>query len=269
MTFFQAVILGAAQGITEFLPVSSSAHVTFASQLLGVPPDRIFCIFLDAGSLLSIFVFFRREMLNLILGAADWICRKKTENYKFFATVSLASLPVLIIFEMWDYFVDVDIHSRIILSGSLILFGVVLYLCDRNPTDKTVVTRKDALKVGFVQPLSIIPGVSRLGICLSMMRYLKYSREESFRFAMILSVPPVVGACFVEMVKIVFVGETKIQDWSLALTGFLSAFVFGLVSLSLVLKFLRNCTLTPIIVYRVSIGLTMLTQELAKIFRLL
>jgi undecaprenyl-diphosphatase len=133
-----------------------------------------------------------------------------------------------------------------------------LYFCDKSPTDKTDISRIDALKVGFVQPLSIIPGVSRLGICLSMMRYLKYSREESFRFAMILSVPPVVGACFVEMVKIVFVGEKKIADWSLAATGFASAFAFGLISLSLVMKFLQNHTFLPIIIYRVSFGLIML-----------
>jgi undecaprenyl-diphosphatase len=269
MTFLDAIILGAVQGIAEFLPVSSSAHGTIFSQMLGVPPDRIFCIFLDAGSLMSIFVFFRQEIWSLIVGFFNWIFRKKTRDRDFFTTIALASLPVLIVFEAWDYFVEVDIHSRAILSSCLILFAIVLYYCDKRPTEKTEISRKDAIKVGFAQPLAIIPGVSRLGICLSAMRYLKYSREESFKFAMILSVPPVVGACFVEMVKIVFVGEKKIDDWSIAAVGFASAFIFGLISLSVVVKFLRNHTFLPVIIYRILFGVGMLSQELAKIFRLL
>jgi undecaprenyl-diphosphatase len=155
---------------------------------------------------------------------------------------------------------NADINSATILAVLLIVFAVVLYLCDRSPTLKSDVSRRDSLLTGLVQSLSFIPGVSRLGICMSALRYLKYSREESFRYSIMLYIPPVFGACCIQMIKII-AGRTT-ENMLVGVTGFMSAFIFGLISLSFVVKFLRRHTLLPIVVYRILFGLLILAREM-------
>jgi undecaprenyl-diphosphatase len=254
MTFLQAILLGSIQGITEFLPVSSSAHVAIFSKLLEIPHQgKVFAVFLNSGTLLAIIIFFREQMWNLLLGSIDFIGNRKTKNRYFFATILLSSLPTIIIFGTLEIIFNISINSEIILAGALILFGIILYFCDQSETHRKNISRKDSLLIGLVQPLSFIPGVSRLGICLSMMRYLKYSREESFRYCMVLSTIPVFGACFLQLTKI-FAEENLMESWQTVIVGCFSAFISGLISLSLVAKYLKSQTLLPIIIYRILLG---------------
>jgi undecaprenyl-diphosphatase len=269
MTLFHAFLLGAVQGITEFLPISSTAHVTVLERLLEIPdPGKAFNIFLNVGTLLAIAVFFRQQIRDLFLGAINFITGRNTPNRYFFLTVLLSSLPTIIVGFIWEIIFQINITSEIILSGVIILFSIILYFCDRNPVQKSNISRRDSLWIGLVQPLAFVPGVSRLGICLSMMRYLKYSREESFKYSMILSIPPVLGVCSLKLMKILWGSEVMQADWMSAVGSF-SAFIFGLLSLSLVIKFLRRHTLLPIIFYRLSFGLMLLMRKLASIGKFL
>ncbi|MDR2782182.1 MAG: undecaprenyl-diphosphate phosphatase [Holosporaceae bacterium] len=259
MTFFDASIVGAIQGVTEFLPVSSSAHVVLLSRLFNIPyQGKAFDIFLNIGTLLAIFVFFRQYVRAIFLGGIDFIINKKSDNNYLFRTIVISSIPTIVAFGILEA-AKVHIDSSLVLSISLILFAIILYFCDRNPEDKTIISRKDSLLVGLVQPLSFIPGVSRLGICLSMMRFLKYSREESFRYSMLLSIPPVIGACSIKLIH-VFMKKTVIYDWSMVAVGSISAFVFGMISINLVSKFLRHHTFLLIIIYRILFGLFILSK---------
>jgi len=258
MTFFQAIVLGAVQGITEFLPVSSTAHVTIFSQLLGCRSvDKAFSIFLNAGSLLAIMVFFLPQVQSMIIGFFDCIFRKETKDRYFFTTVFLTSLPAIIVFGILEILFNASIDSNVVSAISLIAFAVVMYFCDLRPNDRTVITRKDSILMGFAQLLSFVPGASRLGVCLSMMRYLNYSREESFRHAMVMSVPLVSGACSLKILK-VLLGTTTIENWSMVAAGCVSAFVFGLISLTCMIKFLQRNTLLPLVVYRILLGILIL-----------
>ncbi|MDR2157808.1 MAG: undecaprenyl-diphosphate phosphatase [Holosporaceae bacterium] len=269
MTFFQAFCLGVIQGITEFLPVSSSAHVDIFSKLMNLPhQDKAFNIFLNIGSLLAVVVFFRRQVAAMFWGGVDFIRNKKTDDRLFFVTILLANLPTITVFGALEIVFQVEINSAIVLAASMILFAVILYLCDRNPTDKENASRKDILLVGLVQPLSFISGVSRLGICMSMMRYLRYSREESFRYSMVLSIPSVLGACGVKLIK-ALIGQSIIENWSMVAVGCLSAFVFGILSLYGVIRFLRNHTLLPIVIYRILLGLFVMASQTSFVFSFL
>jgi undecaprenyl-diphosphatase len=262
MTSLEAFLLGAMQGITEFLPVSSSTHVAILEKLLKIPPSgKFFDVFLNAGTLLAIAVFFRQQVIDLILGAMDCVIGKKTKNRSFLLTILLSNLPALIIGAMLEVVFCPSAVSGIILSVSIILFSIILYFCDRRPALKENISRKDSLLVGLVQPLAFIPGVSRLGICLSMLRYLKYSREESFCHAMMLSIPPVFCACALGLVKTIW-RDSLGEDWSLVAVGSFSSFIFGLPMLFLVTRFLQKHTLLLIILYRITLGLVMLTREL-------
>ncbi|MDR3187279.1 MAG: undecaprenyl-diphosphate phosphatase [Holosporaceae bacterium] len=254
MTFLQAIFLGAIQGITEFLPVSSSAHLVILPRLFDLPyQGKVFDIFLNIGSLLAILIGFRAQVCELFLGLKDFLVRKKTANERFFITMSLSSLPVIVVFGIADIIFHVDVDSPMTLSSMLVIFAFVLYFCDRRAADRSKISRKDSLWIGAAQILSLIPGVSRLGACLSMARYLKYSREESFKYSLLLSIPPVAGACVLKSFKI-FNGETAPECWPVVITGAVSAFVFGMASLRAVENFLKKHSLLAVVIYRILFG---------------
>ncbi|MDR1333714.1 MAG: undecaprenyl-diphosphate phosphatase [Holosporaceae bacterium] len=246
--------MGAIQGVTEFLPVSSTAHVVLFSQLFDIPyQGKTFDIFLNVGTLLTIVVFFRQQVWDILRGCLDFVCGRKTTNRDFFSMIVLSSLPTFVVGGIAEVMGGVHINSPAVLGSVMIVFSVILYLCDRKPIHSREISRRDSLLVGLVQPISLIPGVSRLGICLSMMRYLKYSREESFRYAMLLSMPPVAGACSLKLLQILL-GKAAVEDWSAVAVGGASAFIFGLLFIGVVIKFLRHNTFFPIIIYRVLFG---------------
>ena len=256
-----SVLLGAVQGIAEFLPVSSTAHTMIFSQLFGGISENsagqdAFYVFLNLGTLLALMIFFRRDIEKLFFGTFDLIFLKKTENRENVITLILASLPVIIIFGIIEI---LSLRSamqffgpQVTIGTMLFLFSIVMYICDQKSTEKTQVTRKDMILTGVAQLLSIIPGVSRLGICMSAMRYLGYSRLESFHASMILSIPPTAGACFLSFLKI-FKNEIAV-DWISVVIGCTTAFLLGLVTLKFVDWFLQKFTLLPLVIYRIVVG---------------
>lgn len=257
MNCWHAIALGAVQGITEFLPVSSSAHLLLLPKLFNIPyQGKEFDVFLNIGSLLAILVFFNSYIFKLLFGFKDFVINNHTTNRYFFVTLLLSSLPTIIVFGIAEIFFKVEIQSFLLMGIMMIICAILLYIVDRNPTVKSHVNRTDSIMVGFAQTASLIPGVSRLGACLTMMRYMNYSREESFKFSMILSIPPVAGACTLKLIKILMSDGT--YDWSMIAVGCVSSFVFGLISLNAVSCFLRYFTLLPIIIYRLLLGIILL-----------
>lgn len=254
MHFWDAFILGCIQGITEFLPVSSTAHASVYRELFSLHHfGKNFDIILNLGTLLAILLYFRREFLNLFFGGLDFLCNKKTENRNIFLTILLADLPTIIVFGILEFF-EFEANSVLLTGINLVTFGVVLYLCDQEKPTKSGITMKDGIKVGVVQLLSIFPGVSRLGICLSMCRYLGYDRKESFRFSMILSIPPIAGACLLKLMKMLTHSEISYALNDLFI-GIISAFIFGIISLNIIFVFLKAHTFSPIIIYRITFGI--------------
>ena len=258
MNISEAIFLGMIQGISEFLPISSTAHVILFSKLFKISiPDSAFFIFLNIGTLLALIFYYFHDVWKLFLGALDFIFLKKTNNRELFLTLFLSSLPVFIIFGIAEIIFDFKLEAPLILASSMIIFAIILYFCDQKPTTKTNVNRRDSILTGIAQVASIIPGVSRLGACLSMMRYCGYARIEAFRYSMILSLPPVVGACFLKFLKVA-IGKIVISDWNLIIFGCISAFIFGLLTLNLINFFLKKFSLLPLVIYRIFFGFLLL-----------
>lgn len=254
MTALHAIILGIIQGITEFLPVSSSAHLIFASKVMGLTKQcYTFDMCLNFGSFLAIIVFFREDIWKLIRGLFN--CSKEDRN--FFSIWFISSVPAIVIFFIVDLFLDIQFKSPILLASTLISFGIILYLCDLRDENKSTISMKNGILIGLVQTLCIIPGVSRLGASMSISRYLNYSRSESFRFSMLLSIPLVSGALLITLLKVVR-GKMIIEDWSLLFIGCLFSFLFGLLSLRVVTNFIEKHTLLAIVIYRVIFGISVL-----------
>jgi undecaprenyl-diphosphatase len=254
MYISDSIILGAVQGITEFLPVSSTAHTTLCQKMFSLHHfGRDFNILLNLGTLLALIIYFFRDFLKIFFGGINFICNKNSKNRDFFLMILLANLPTIVLFGFLE-FLDVKVTSAKLAVVNLIGFGILLYLCDRKPTDKKEFSFADAMKVGFAQMLSFFPGVSRLGICLSMCRYLGYSRRASFKFSMLLSIFPVMGACFLKSLKILTKNSSVIFSVHI-ISGVISAFVFGIISVYIIDRFLKKHTFTPIVIYRIIFGL--------------
>lgn len=254
MYLSDSIILGAVQGITEFLPVSSTAHTTLCQKMFSLHHfSRDFNILLNLGTLFALIIYFFRDFLKIFFGGFNLICNKNSKNRDFFLMILLANLPTIILFGILE-FLEIKVTSAKLAVINLIGFGIILYLCDRKPTKKRGFSLNDAVKVGFAQMLSFLPGVSRLGICLSMCRYLGYDRRESFKFSMLLSIFPVMGACFLRSLKI-FAKSTNVFSSVYVISGIISAFVFGIISVYIVDRFLKKHTFTPIVLYRIIFGI--------------
>lgn len=277
MSPIDSAILGTIQGITEMLPISSSTHLLFFSKLSGLPDQRLsFDLFLNIGTLLAIVVFFWPQIWNLIKGGFDFLRCSKSANRELFLTIILANIPVIIAGGIFEKFLGNSLHSPIIITSSLIIFGVILWWCDYSGTKNTKranqeashdsssgdplakISRHDAIFTGIAQIFGLIPGVSRLGACYSMLRYLKYQRQDAFRFSMMLSLIPVCGACFLKILKCLS-GTLVINDWSQIAFGCSFSFAFGLLSLFLMMRFLKHYGMLIFVIYRVIFAIAILT----------
>jgi undecaprenyl-diphosphatase len=204
--------------------------------------------------------FYRRYIGELLCGLRDLLVAHKTKDRDFLITIIVSNIPVIVIFGIAEIVFAINITSIIIMCAAMIVFSIVLWLCDRNPQQMSgPITMKHGILVGIAQVLSIIPGVSRLGSCLSMTRYLGYSRQESFRYSMLMSLVPVFGAIVLKLLK-VFYGKIIIEDWNIVFIGGLFTFIFGIITLRFMDSFLKNHTLLLIIIYRIMFGLCIATN---------
>lgn len=273
MTQFQAAILGIVQGITEMLPVSSSMHLLFVSKFLNLPDQRLsFDLFLNIGTVLAIIMFFWKQVLSLIKGGFDFLLNKKSQNRNLFITLIVANIPVIFagciletLHRTLGKSLEAFLHSPVSIAISLIIFSVVLGWCDANGDNEKqseridIVSRKDAFITGCAQICALFPGVSRLGICYSILRYLRYSRLESFKFAMFLSIIPVSGICFVKTLGM-FNGNIMMENWTLIGIGCAFSFIAGSFTLPAISAFFKKHGMLVFVLYRILLGLFILMQ---------
>ena len=262
MTIFEAIVFGIIQGITEFLPVSSTAHLSIIPSIFGMnEPDRCTCIFLNCGTLIAILTFYWRDVLNAAIGGIDFVRRKETSNRQLFISLLISSLPVIIIGAVAELVFDFDINSMLIVGINLAALGLILLAVDRYPATLVQISLVNSVKVGIMQALSIIPGVSRLGICLIAMRHFRYSRWYAFKFSMLMSIPPVSGACALKLLKVA-TGKIVITNWIPLFWGTIASFAFGLLALYTMSIFFFFFLLKPIAIYRIMLGLYVIWKAL-------
>jgi undecaprenyl-diphosphatase len=265
MPIFHLIILALVQGITEFLPISSSGHLVIAHEILGhtdealAAQNKILDIAVHLGTLLAVCAYFWRDLWRLIKGGFDILLFKNTENRKKSLLIILASLPVIIAGFIINMFGAEMFDHVIIIGWTTLIFGVVLWLIDEKaPQDKAFETMgyKHALLIGLSQILALIPGTSRSGITMIAARGLHYSRIEAARFSLLLGVVAISGAGALKSLDL-------INDWdsSFALDlGMAAAFSFisALIAIALMMKWLAKASFKPFAIYRIVLGLALL-----------
>lgn len=261
MNIIQAIILGLVQGITELLPVSSSAHLNLIPWILNWIQSESFNIqfegfdvALHAGTLLAIGIFFFKDWIELIKGGWNLAIKKeKSTEGKMFWYIVLATIPGGIIGFILDHFLEDILTKPIIIAICLIVMGIVLYLVDKNAKADTKyddMTLKQTFLIGLSQCLAFIPGVSRSGVTMTMGRLLGVERTSVAKYSFMLSAPIVLGATLL-----------KIKDFVFSIPFFIGiavSFLVGLIVIKFLLQYLQKGSFKVFAIYRVIIGVIVL-----------
>ncbi len=251
MEIYQALILGIVQGLTELLPISSSAHLAIIPWMLnwqGIP--EWFDVALHFGTLLAIGIFFFKDWLKLLEGGYKYAIKKeKTFEGKMFWYIVLATIPGGIIGFLLDKFVGDALSTPIIIAIALIIMGIVLYIVDKKAksvTEYKDMTLKQTFLIGVSQALAFIPGVSRSGITMTMGRTLGVKREAAAKYSFMLSAPIVLAATIFKLKDFVFNLPFFI--------GVLSSFIVGIVVIKFLLEYLKKGSFKYFALYRILFG---------------
>jgi undecaprenyl-diphosphatase len=264
MSLLQIIILALIQGLTEFLPVSSSAHLVVAPELLGWEKDQgpIFDLMAHFGTLFAVMIYFHKDLKIAILGTRD-LCRLKLNKSSALAlNLIISSPPVLFLgYQLNKYGFDVILRTVPIIAFATIIFGILLWLadmqCEETKTTEDL-TWKNAFLLGLSQTLALIPGTSRSGITMTAGRFMKMSRVECARFSMLMSLP-VIGAggifSFLTLLNDTSaMSENLLDGLLLAALSFLAAYS----CIALFMKVVTKIGFLPFMIYRVILGCLLL-----------
>lgn len=259
MDSIQALILGIVQGITEFLPISSSAHLILGTKLLGLPDQGLnFDLAVHFGSLLAVMIYFRQQVFVMLKGKFDFFTLKKSNEAELFKKIVIATIPILIFGLLMKSFVETTFRDALWIIGfTSIFWGLLLYFADKkeekiDSIDK--INYKTALYIGIAQALAIIPGTSRSGSTMTIARFLSFSRKASAEFSMLISIPIISLMTLVNIYEI-YTEKTHLSiDLTPILIGTASSFVFAILCIHLLLKFVSKVGFLPFVIYRVLLG---------------
>ncbi len=266
----EAIFLGALQGLTEFLPISSSAHIRIAGELFGTDsdPGATFTAITQIGTELAVLIYFRRDITRIIRAWINQISRKQlaaseTADARMGWLIILGTLPIVGLGYFGQDVIRNDFRSLWLVATTLIVFGLILGIADRyGKTERQLheLTPVHGVLYGFAQSLALIPGVSRSGATIAMGRFLGYSREAALRYSFLLALPAVFGSGLYELKGAI--GEpSSDQMFSLPQTfvATVVAFVIGYAVIAWLLKFVTTKSFAPFILYRIALGSVILT----------
>ncbi len=263
LELLQAVVLGVIQGLTEFLPISSSAHLRIYPEVFGWgDPGAAFTAVIQIGTELAVLIYFREDIWRI---ASMWVrSLLKPElrghiDARMGWFIIIGSLPIVVLGILLKDLIERDFRNLWIIATTLIVMGVVLGLADRfGRTEKAIkqMTLRDAVLMGAAQAMALVPGVSRSGATLSMGRALGYDREAATRYAFLLAIPAVVGAGLFELKEIP--GGDNPYGWGPTLVGTVVSFVVGYAAIAWLLRYVSTRSYTPFVLYRVALGIATL-----------
>jgi len=264
MNDLHALLLGTLQGLTEILPISSSAHLILVPEILGWPASGLtFDVALHLGTLIAISLYFWRDILDLTFNFFAGISGKgfHTPGNRLPWYIIFGTIPAAIIGKtMEEPIEDIFRHSPATICSLLIVFGLLLAFADTTGAKRWKLDRmtmKSALLIGLAQCLALIPGVSRSGITITAALLIGYNRETSARFSFLLSLPIVFGAALLKVGHLVTTGIPAGEMRPLII-GILSSALFGYLGVALLLKLVQRHSLYPFVWYRLVAGVVFL-----------
>ena len=257
MDLLQIIFLALIQGITEFLPVSSSAHLIIPNQLWSWPDQGLaFDIAVHAGSLLAVLLYFREDIRAFASGGLGFISTGKVDEHtSLLFKIIVASLPLVFAGMLLKDFVATDLRFTWVIASASIFFGIVLWLADRSTGTLKLadLAWKAALIIGLAQILALIPGTSRSGITITAALFLKLSPEAAARFSFLLSIPAILGASTLAVIELA--QTDAIVNWGELFAGVVLSGVAAYLCIHFFISLLERTGMTPYVIYRIALGI--------------
>ena len=249
LSSIEILILSAIQGIFEFLPVSSAAHLVLVSKYYKFfNQNLIIDICLHLGSLIAIIFYFRNELFNFI------------KNKSFLIKIFIGTIPIIPAgYILYETGLIHQLRSLEIIGWMSLIFGILLYISDKSKVIKKIdtgFTNKSAIVIGFLQILSLIPGVSRSGITITSGRLLGFNRYDSAKISFFLSIPTLAAASLLGVYNIIEEGSTELNF--LAIIAVIFSSIFSYITIAIFLKYIQKFTLNIFIIYRIIISIFIL-----------
>ena len=261
MTFAHILLLAAVQGLTEFIPVSSSGHLNLVHAMTDLADHGVgMDVALHAGTLVAVMAYFRRDTRDLLAGGVDILRRHPTPKARQSGFLILATVPVLLVAAAWMASGAYDsLRTVQVVAWASIVFAIPLYLADRYGATHLkleAMGMRPALIIGLAQILALIPGASRSGVTLMAARGLGFSRQEAARFSMLLSMPVIFCFALVGLLELVRDGDTTVLSHAAMGAGL--AAVFAFLAIDVFMRMMRHMSLLPFVIYRIGLGLALL-----------
>ncbi|MEX2108637.1 MAG: undecaprenyl-diphosphatase UppP [Solirubrobacterales bacterium] len=268
MSILEALLLGIVQGLTEFLPISSSGHLIIVpwlqdyTFLLDNPEfNKTFDVALHAGTLLAAIAYFRREVVSLTRGFLTAVRERavETPDQRLSVAIAVGTVPAVIAGGLGSSFIDEHLGAPWMIAIQLIVFGVLLLYADRLPQRKALEdsTLKDGWYIGLAQVLALAPGTSRSGITITAARYLGLDRDAAARFSFLLLIPIVAGATAFKAAEAIRDG---LPDGVVGpmIVGTIAAAISGYLAIAFLLRLVRTTSYGPFVYYRFAAGIAIL-----------
>jgi undecaprenyl-diphosphatase len=260
----EAIFLGIIQGLTEFLPVSSSAHIRIFGEFLpsAADPGATFTAIMQIGTEIAVLIYFRADIARLISASLRWLIRRgelvgsERSDAHLSALILLGSLPIFFLGYFGQEYIRQNFRSLYLIAATLIIFGLLLGVIDhygKKIKDLDALGARDGIAYGIAQSLALIPGVSRSGATIAMGRALGYKREAALRYSFLLAIPAVLGSGAFEL----FNSFSKpLNSFSLGETfvATLTAFTVGYLVISWLMKYVQTKSFMPFVIYRLLLG---------------
>ena len=246
--FIEIIILSAVQGISEFLPISSSAHLILISSLYDLQTGSLLIdISLHLGSLLAIVFFFKKDLFNL------------KHNQKLLKLIIIGSIPLVIFGYILHSTELIHLLRNIkVIAWTTLFFGIILYFADQRKIDQNISTNlniKSIMFIGLFQILALIPGVSRAGITMTAARFLNFNRVDSGKISFLLSIPALAGASFLGLKD---ASNETIEINLLVIVAIILSFLFSYLTIKFFLNYINKFSLNIFVIYRIIIALILL-----------
>ena len=264
----EAIFLGIVQGLTEFLPISSSAHIRILGEFLpsAQDPGATFTAIMQIGTEIAVLLYFRADIARLFSASLKWIIRRgelvgsEKNDARLSALILLGSFPIFFLGYFGQEYIRQNFRSLYLIAATLIIFGLLLGVIDhygKRVKNLDVLGAKDGVGYGIAQSLALIPGVSRSGATIAMGRALGYKRDAALRYSFLLAIPAVLGSGTFELfnslsrpLNAFSPGETFVAT--------LTAFVIGYLVISWLMKYVQTKSFMPFVIYRVLLGTLLL-----------
>ena len=260
MDWLQVTILALIQGLTEFLPISSSAHLILPSQILDWEDQGLaFDVGVHVGTLSAVMLYFRKDIAAMIVAWLNSLRGRQSSEGWLAWYVAFATIPAVAFGLAINDIIDVYGRSILVIAGTTLIFGALLWWADKSRTEVRSlekITFKDAMIIGVAQAVALIPGTSRSGITITAALMLGLERQAAARFSFLLSIPVILGAGLLKGKELVETGTDA--QWMMVIGGAVIAAVSAFSCIHLFLKWLDRIGMMPFVIYRLALGVALL-----------